>query len=120
MSYELPQLEPEATSDSDSEFEPGGGGRGKGGKRRDIASNFARSTTGRKRGVISYKESSRSDMSEVGEVEEGGCEGVMMAEEDSRDGIERVVQTRTHISEIHTLKFTYITLRMEQYTHTHI
>ena len=95
-------MEPEVSSDSDSEFEPGGGRRRrmkKASKMRGTVSEFARATTGRKRGVVSYKESSHSDGSEAGEgVEEGGVEMVMV-EEDTRDGVERVVQSRPGDSE---------------------
>ena len=88
--YELSLASPKASRDSDSEFEPGGGGRRKRGK----TSDFVRMTS-RKKGVVSYKESSHSDVSggEDGEgVEVGGGEGVEV--EDNRDGIERVIKCR--------------------------
>lgn len=95
--YELSLLEPTAaalSSESDSEFEPGTGGKRKR-KRGTTASDFVRMTS-RKRGVVSYKESSHSDLS--GDNGEGGEEGgrgeAPLAEEDSRDGIERVLKCR--------------------------
>lgn len=87
--------EGEAASDSDSEFEPtrGGGQRRK--KKTGSMTDFVRTTTGRKRGVVSYKESSHSEVSggEVGE--EGG--GVEVVEEDGRDGVERVARSRQRV-----------------------
>ncbi|CAI8057331.1 Chromodomain-helicase-DNA-binding protein 2 [Geodia barretti] len=89
--YDYSVKEAEATSDTDSEFEPGTRRKrtGQGARR---SPDFARATTGRKRGVVSYKESSHSEVSE-GEIGEGG--GGEGAEEDGRDGLERVARSRS-------------------------
>ena len=92
--YELSLLEPAvASSNSDSEFEPGGVTRRKN-KRSTASSDFIRMTS-RRKGVVSYKESSHSDLSgDSGEGGEGrGGEGIV-AEEDSREAIERVIKCR--------------------------
>ena len=93
----------ESSSSSESEFEPGYGGSKKRKKKRNKASqqqmsDFVRMTS-RKRGVISYKESSASGNSdsekaelEGGEEGEGG-EGVMEVEDD-RECIEKVLKKR--------------------------
>ena len=82
-------MERVATSDSDSEFEPGGG-RCKKTRRRGNIPDFVRMTS-RKRGMVSYKESSHSNDDSVGE--EGGEGGeVGGGEGDSRDVIERVLK----------------------------
>lgn len=98
MYYELSLAKHEIiTSDSDSEFEPGqGGGRKKRGEKKGKMTDFSRATTGRKRGVISYKESSHSNVSDGEDDEMGRGEGAMMVamEIDPRDGIERVLKNR--------------------------
>lgn len=95
--YELSLLEPTTaalSSESDSEFEPGSRGKKKR-KRGTVSSDFVRMTS-RKRGVVSYKESSHSDLSS--DEGEGGEEGergeVALLEEDNRDSIERVLKCR--------------------------
>ena len=93
------------SEDSDSEFEPGRGRRAKGRRQRGTAtSDFIRMTS-RKRGVVSYKESSRSELS--GEDREGGGErwdgeegegGVVL--EDNRDAIEKIIRKQTRGKEV--------------------
>ena len=97
--YDYSVKEAEATSDTDSEFEPGTRRKrtGQGARR---SPDFTRATTGRKRGVVSYKESSHSEVSE-GEIGEGG--GGEGAEEDGRDGLERVARSRSRPGEWNTI-----------------
>ena len=75
---------------SDSEFNPGGGAQ----RRKPRPSNYIRMTS-RKRGAISYKESSGSELMDSDMVvERGGGEGVPAEEEDNREGIEKVLMER--------------------------
>lgn len=88
----------ESSSSSESEFEPGWGGSKKRKKKKKSSqlqsSDFVRMTS-RKRGVISYKESSGSQESdsELGEAEGERGEGVMEIE-DNRECIEKVLKKR--------------------------
>ena len=88
----------ESSSSSESEFEPGWGGSKKRKRKKKSSqlqsSDFVRMTS-RKRGVISYKESSGSQESnsEQGEIEGEGGEGIMEVE-DNRECIEKVLKKR--------------------------
>ncbi len=80
---------PVVTSSSESEFEPGGGAARRRRRREQTATDFVRMTS-RRKGVISYKESSSE------EVEEGlgGGEGEGPPVEDNRETIEKVLKKR--------------------------
>ena len=88
----------ESSSSSESEFEPGWGGSKKRKKKKKSSqlqsSDYVRMTS-RKRGVISYKESSgeESGSEQGGEMEGEGGEGVMEVE-DNRECIEKVLKKR--------------------------
>ena len=93
--YELSLLDPAASTDSDSEFEPSGraGRKKRRGKHSATSSDFVRMTS-RKKGVVSYKESSHSDLSGDGAAAEEDGEGAGEMEDDNRDAIERVIRKR--------------------------
>lgn len=103
--YEHSYVSAESSESSESEFEPGWGGskkrkkKKKGGSQQQF-SDFVR-MTGRKRGVISYKESSASGNSDSEKAELDGGEGVegeggegVMEVEDNRECIEKVLKKR--------------------------
>ena len=88
------------TSDTDSEFEPGYAKRKKKKKRHQTRDDFTSSDfirmTSRKRGVISYKETSSSaneDSDGMGGVEGEGGERMELVE-DNRECIEKVLKKR--------------------------
>ena len=70
-----------------SDFDPGGGAQ----RRKPRPSDYVRMTS-RKKGTISYKESSGSELTDSDMVVERG-EGAP-AEEDNREGIEKVLMKR--------------------------
>ena len=95
--YEHSYVSAESSSSSESEFEPGWGGSKKRKKKKKSSqlqsSDYVRMTS-RKRGVISYKESSGEESdSEQGEMEGEGGEGVIEVE-DNRECIEKVLKKR--------------------------
>ena len=103
--YEHSYVSAESSESSESEFEPGWGGSKKRKKKKKATSqqqfsDFVRMTS-RKRGVISYKESSESGDSNSEKAELDGGDGVegeggegMMEVEDNRDCIEKVLKKR--------------------------
>lgn len=100
--YEHSYVSAASSSSSESEFEPGYGGSKKRKKKRKAhsqqqMSDFIRMTS-RKKGVISYKESSASGNSDSEKVELEGGEGVegegVMEVEDDRECIEKVLKKR--------------------------
>lgn len=80
-----------APSSSDSEFEPGGGRGRKKRQRGQATSDFVRMTS-RRRGVVSYKESSPEHVDSDEVVEGRAWEEPQV--EDNRETIEKVLKKR--------------------------